>query len=337
MILIILRRLILIFPTLIGITFLTFLFIHAIPGDPISVMIGEHGISPERHSKLLAMYGLDQPIFKQYIKYLLDIIHGNLGFSLKNHISVWEEFIPNFKATLELSFCALIFAIFFGIIIGVIAAIKRGSIFDYISIVSSLIGYSMPIFWWGIIVITFFSLHLNITPVSGRISDHIFLDESNPLTGFMLFDTLVWGQPNDFKDAVAHIILPSIVLGTIPLAVIVRITRSSMLEVLNANYIRTARAKGLTNLRIIIVHALRNAILPIITIIGLQMSTLLTGAILTETIFAWPGIGRWLLQAVQQRDYPIIQGGVLLISILIIMINLCIDILYGVINPRIIK
>ncbi|NIG19029.1 dipeptide ABC transporter permease DppB [Pantoea sp. Al-1710] len=331
----ILRRLGLVIPTFIGITLLTFAFVHLIPGDPVLIMAGERGISPERHAQLMAQFGLDQPMWKQYITYINGVLHGDLGISLKSRIPVWDEFVPRFKATLELGICAMLFAIAVGIPVGVLAAVKRGSVFDHTAVGISLTGYSMPIFWWGIMLIMLVSVQLNLTPVSGRVSDTIFLDDSHPLTGFMLIDTLLWGEAGDFKDAVMHMILPAIVLGTIPLAVIVRMTRSSMLEVLGEDYIRTARAKGLTRMRVIVVHALRNAMLPVVTVIGLQVGTLLAGAILTETIFSWPGLGRWLIEALQRRDYPVVQGGVLLVAILIIVVNLLVDLLYGVVNPRI--
>lgn len=331
----ILRRLGLVIPTFIGITLLTFAFVHLIPGDPVLIMAGERGISPERHAQLMAAFGLDQPLWKQYVNYIYGVLHGDLGMSLKSRIPVWDEFVPRFKATLELGICAMIFAVVVGIPVGVIAAVKRGSIFDHTAVGISLTGYSMPIFWWGIMLIMLVSVQLNLTPVSGRVSDTVFLDDSNPLTGFMLIDTLFWGEPGDFKDAVMHMILPAIVLGTIPLAVIVRMTRSAMLEVLGEDYIRTARAKGLTRTRVIVIHALRNAMLPVVTVIGLQVGTLLAGAILTETIFSWPGLGRWLIEALQRRDYPVVQGGVLLVAILIILVNLLVDLLYGVVNPRI--
>ncbi|MCL9668830.1 dipeptide ABC transporter permease DppB [Rosenbergiella epipactidis] len=329
------RRLGLVIPTFIGITLLTFAFVHLIPGDPIMIMAGERGISPERHALLMHQFGLDLPIWKQYFIYIQGVLHGDLGISLSSRTPVWNEFIPRFQATLELGICAMLFAIIVGIPVGIIAAVKRGSIFDHTAVSISLAGYSMPIFWWGIMLIMFVSVKLNLLPVSGRISDVVFLDDSKPLTGFMLVDTLLWGEPGDFKDAIQHLILPAIVLGTIPLAVIVRMTRSAMLEVLGEDYIRTARAKGLTPLRVILVHALRNAMLPVITIIGLQVGSLLAGAILTETIFSWPGLGRWLIEALQRRDYPVVQGGVLLIAILIIAVNFIVDILYGVVNPRI--
>ena len=331
----ILRRLGLVIPTFIGITLLTFAFVHMIPGDPVTIMAGERGISAERHAQLMAEMGLDKPLYQQYFSYVSNVLHGDLGTSLKSRISVWSEFVPRFQATLELGLCAMIFAVLVGIPVGVLAAVKRGSIFDHTAVGISLTGYSMPIFWWGMMLIMLVSVQLNLTPVSGRISDTVFLDDSQPLTGFMLIDTLIWGEPGDFVDAVMHMILPAIVLGTIPLAVIVRMTRSSMLEVLGEDYIRTARAKGVSRMRVIVVHALRNALLPVVTVIGLQVGTMLAGAILTETIFSWPGLGRWLIDALQRRDYPVVQGGVLLVACMIILVNLLVDVLYGVVNPRI--
>lgn len=331
----ILRRLGLVIPTFIGITLLTFAFVHMIPGDPVTIMAGERGVSAERHAQLMAEMGLDKPLYQQYFHYVNGVLHGDLGMSLNSRTPVWKEFVPRFKATLELGICAMIFAIIVGIPVGVLAAVKRGSIFDHTAVGISLTGYSMPIFWWGIMLVMLVSVHWNLTPVSGRISDVVFFDESQPLTGFMLIDSLFWGEPGDFKDAVMHMILPAIVLGTIPLAVIVRMTRSSMLEVLGEDYIRTARAKGVSRMRVIVVHALRNAMLPVVTVIGLQVGTLLGGAILTETIFSWPGVGRWLIEALQRRDYPVVQGGVLLVATLIILVNLLVDVLYGIVNPRI--
>ncbi|PII61966.1 dipeptide ABC transporter permease DppB [Serratia sp. OLBL1] len=331
----ILRRLGLVIPTFIGITLLTFAFVHMIPGDPVTIMAGERGISAERHAQLMAEMGLDKPLYQQYFSYVSNVLHGDLGTSLKSRISVWSEFVPRFQATLELGLCAMIFAVLVGIPVGVLAAVKRGSVFDHTAVGISLTGYSMPIFWWGMMLIMLVSVQLNLTPVSGRISDTVFLDDSHPLSGFMLIDTLIWGEPGDFIDAVMHMILPAIVLGTIPLAVIVRMTRSSMLEVLGEDYIRTARAKGVSRLRVIVVHALRNTLLPVVTVIGLQVGTMLAGAILTETIFSWPGLGRWLIDALQRRDYPVVQGGVLLVACMIILVNLLVDVLYGVVNPRI--
>ncbi len=331
----ILRRLGLVIPTFIGITLLTFAFVHLIPGDPVLIMAGERGISAERYAYLMGELGLDKPMYQQYITYINGVLHGDLGLSFKSRLPVWDEFIPRFKATFELAACGMLFAMIVGVPVGVLAAVKRGSVFDHTAVGISLAGYSMPIFWWGMMLVMLVSVQLNLTPVSGRISDTVFLDDSLPLTGFMLIDTFFWGESGDFKDAVMHIILPAIVLGTIPLAVIVRMTRSSMLEVLGEDYIRTARAKGLSRMRVIIIHALRNALLPVVTVIGLQVGTMLAGAILTETIFSWPGLGRWLIDALQRRDYPVVQGGVLLVATIIILVNLIVDILYGVVNPRI--
>ncbi|WP_026879550.1 dipeptide ABC transporter permease DppB [Ignatzschineria larvae DSM 13226] len=329
------RRLGMIIPTFIGITLLTFLFIHLIPGDPILILAGERGITPEKYAELRAQFGYDQPFIVQYWDYLKGVLQGDLGNSLVTQRPVWSEFLPRFKATLELGICAMIFAVVVGVPTGVIAAVKRGSIFDHTAVGLSLTGYSMPIFWWGMMLIMLVSVNLDLTPVSGRISDMVFLDDSEPLTGFMLIDTCFYGEEGDFWDAIHHLILPAIVLGTIPLAVIVRMTRSSMLEVLSEDYILTARAKGLGRARIILIHALRNALIPVITVIGLQVGTMLGGAILTETIFSWPGVGRWLIEALQRRDYPVVQSGVLLVASLIIIVNFLVDLLYGFVDPRI--
>lgn len=331
----ILRKLGIIAITFIGITFLTFIFVHLIPGDPVLIMAGERGISPERHAQLLSQLGLDKPLYEQYLTYLWNVLNGDLGISFKSQEPILSEFVPRFKATLELGISALIFATVIGLPVGILAAVKRGSIFDHFSIGASLTGYSMPIFWWGMMLIMLVSVHFDLTPVSGRVSDTLFLDDSEPLTGFMLIDTLWFGEEGDFKDAVEHLILPTIVLGTVPLAVIVRMTRSSMLEVLNEDYIRTARAKGVSKMRIILVHAFRNALIPVVTIIGLQMGALLSGAILTETVFSWPGIGRWMIEGLQRRDYPVVQGGVLIVASLIILVNLLVDLLYSILNPKI--
>ncbi|MBG6243973.1 dipeptide ABC transporter permease DppB [Candidatus Symbiopectobacterium sp. 'North America'] len=209
----ILRRLGLVIPTFIGITLLTFAFVHMIPGDPVMIMAGERGLSPERHAQLLAELGLDKPLWQQYVTYINGVLHGDLGIFLKSRIPVWDEFVPRFKATLELGVCAMLFAVVVGIPVGVLAAVKRGSIFDHTSVSLALTGYSMPIFWWGMMSIILVSVNLNLTPVSGRISDTVFLDDSLPLTGFMLIDTLFFGEPGDFIDAVMHMILPAVVQG----------------------------------------------------------------------------------------------------------------------------
>lgn len=329
------KRLGLVVPTFVGITLLTFAFVHLIPGDPVLIMAGERGLSPERHAAMMMQLGLDRPLYTQYLHYVWNVLQGDLGTSLTTRLPVWNEFVPRFQATLELGVSAMFLAILIGVPVGVIAAVRRGSIFDHTAVSLSLAGYSMPIFWWGLMLIMLVSVQLDLMPVSGRISASVFLDPSDPLTGFMLIDTLLFGEEGYFLDALHHIILPAFVLATIPLAVIVRMTRSAMLEVLNEDYIRTARAKGLSRTRVIVVHALRNALLPVITVIGLQVGILLAGAILTETIFSWPGVGRWLIHGLEQRDYPVVQGGVLMVAVLIILVNVLVDISYGVADPRI--
>ena len=326
------RRLAMVIPAFIGVTLLTFSLIHLIPGDPVMLMAGERGINPQRHAKLKAQLGLDQPLTVQYAKYVKGIFHGDLGKSIVTKKPVFLEFMALFPATVELSLFAMFFAIVVGLPAGVIAGVKRGSVFDHTVMGVSLTGYSMPIFWWGLLLILFFSVNLGWTPVSGRISALYWIDAD---TGFMLIDALRSDEKGAFISALSHLILPSIVLGTIPLAVIARMTRSSMLEVLQEDYVRTARAKGLAPWRVTLIHALRNALIPVITIIGLQTGVLLAGAILTETIFAWPGVGKWIVESIRRRDYPSVQGGILLIASLIILVNMLVDIMYGIINPRI--
>ncbi|UJF19384.1 ABC transporter permease subunit [Vibrio sp. SS-MA-C1-2] len=327
------KRLALVIPTFIGITLLTFSLIRMIPGDPIEVMAGERGVSPERHAQLMSELGLDKPLFEQYFVYIQNLLQGDLGTSLITKEPVLSEFFTLFPATVELALSAAIFAIVIGLPAGIIAAVKRGSFIDHTVMTVSLTGYSMPIFWWALLLILFFSLGLDLTPVSGRMDDATYwIDE---VTGFMIIDAWLSGEEGAVGAAIHHLILPAIALGTIPLAVIARMTRSSMLEVLGEDYIRTARAKGLMAWRVVLVHGLRNALIPVITVIGLQVGILLSGAILTETIFAWPGIGKWLIESIGRRDYPVVQGGILLVSTLIIVVNLIVDILYGVVNPRI--
>jgi len=327
-----LRRVALIVPTFVGVTLIAFALIHLIPGDPVENLSGERGMDPARRERLLHEFGLDRPLPVQYIEYVGDVLRGDLGTSLTTHEKVSEEFLTLFPATIELAFFALVFAVAVGLPAGILAAIKRNTVADYAVMGVSLTGYSMPIFWWALLLILFFSVHLGWTPVSGRIAVQY---DVPAVTGFMLIDTLRAGDLGAFRSALSHLILPSIALGTIPLAVIARMTRSSMLEVLREDYVRTARAKGLPRWQVIVVHALRNALIPVITIIGLQVGLLLSGAILTETIFSWPGVGNWLIHGVQSRDYPVVQGGILLIATIVITVNLIVDTLYGVINPRI--
>ncbi len=319
-------------PTFIGVTIVAFAFIRLLPGDPILLMAGERGLSAERYAELKAQMGFDRSLVAQYFDFLKGLLHGDLGNSLVTHSPVMDEFMSRFPATLELSLFALAFAVIIGLPAGVLAAVKRGKTLDHTVMGVSLTGYSMPIFWWGLLLIMLFSSTLGWTPVSGRISFLYFIDS---VTGFMTIDSLIAGDWGAFLSALHHLVLPAIVLGTIPLAVIARQTRSSMLEVLGEDYVRTARAKGLSNFRVIMVHTLRNALISVVTVIGLQVGLLLAGAILTETIFSWPGIGKWMIDAISRRDYPSVQGGLVLIAFIVMIVNLLVDIAYGVINPRI--
>jgi dipeptide transport system permease protein len=319
-------------PTFIGVTIVTFAFIRLIPGDPIEIMAGERGIDPDRHAQLLVQFGYDKPIWEQYLVFMGNLLQGDLGKSVVTKQPVVEEFFTLFPATVELSLCAILLAVVLGLPAGIVAGVRRGTIFDHGIMTVSLTGYSMPIFWWGLLLIIFFSGTLGWTPVSGRISLLFYFE---PVTGFMLIDSYLSGQKGAFTSAVSHLILPTVVLATIPTAVIARQTRSAMLEVLSEDYVRTARAKGLPPLRVIGLHALRNALIPVVTVIGLQVGVLLAGAILTETIFSWPGIGKWMVDSIFRRDYPSVQGGLLMIAIMVMVVNLIVDLLYGLINPRI--
>lgn len=332
----ILKKFIDLIPTMLGISFICFILIRLIPGDPVLNLLGERGASPEQYLAMKKSLGLDLPIMEQFWFYLKNIFRGDIGTSIISKTSVWIEFKERFPATLELGMIALLGATIIGIPLGIFAAVKRNSFYDYFLMSSSLVGYSMPIFWWGLILILVFSVKLGLTPVSGRIS---FLYDIPPWTGLYLIDTLQT-QVREFDgfapfwSALSHLILPAVALGTIPLAVIARMTRSSMLEVLGEDYIRTAKAKGMSKSRIIYIHALRNALVPIITTLALLFGSIITGAILTETIFSWPGIGRWLVQSITARDYPVIQGGVLMISFVIVVTNIMVDIIYYLLNPK---
>ena len=325
-------RLAVLIPTFLGVTFVAFILIRLVPGDPILLMVGERGISPERHAQMMAQYGFDRPLVLQYVGFLANLLHGDLGSSIVTRKPVLGEFFALFPATVELSVFAMALALLIGVPAGILAAVKRGSILDHTVMGVSLTGFSMPIFWWGLLLIILFSGILQWTPVSGRISLTYFVEAK---TGFMLVDSLLSDEKGAFRSALSHLILPAIVLGTVPLAVIARQTRSAMLEVLGEDYVRTARAKGLPPLRVIGLHALRNALIPVVTVIGLLVGTLFGGAILTETIFAWPGVGKWLVDSITRRDYPSVQGGVVLIASIVMLVNLGVDLLYGVINPRI--
>ncbi|AHG74072.1 Dipeptide transport system permease protein dppB [Mannheimia sp. USDA-ARS-USMARC-1261] len=327
----ILKRVLMVIPTFIAITLITFALVHFIPGDPIEIRMGERGLSPEVHQQMMEQLGLNRPLFEQYISYISGVLQGDLGRSFRNNEPVLKEFFTLFPATVELAFFALLWSLILGIFLGVIAAVKKESWISHTVTTLSLTGYSMPIFWWGLVLILYFSTPLGL-PASGRLPSEYWIEAE---TGFMLIDTWRSDEPGAFLAAIKSLILPAIVLGTIPLAVITRMTRSSMLEVLGEDYICTAKAKGLNTTRIVIVHALRNALIPVVTVVGLIVGQLLSGAVLTENIFSWPGIGKWIIDAINSRDYPVLQGSVLIIATIIILVNLTVDLIYGIVNPRI--
>lgn len=331
----ILKRLALLIPTLWGVVTLVFLMIVFAPGDPARVMLGERA-TKESVEKLRHELGLDQPLHVQYWRYLKRVVVFDFGRSIKSGQKVIDEINARFPATIELSLVSMLFAVVFGILFGVLSATKQYSFIDYSSMVVALIGVSMPIFWLGLVLIIIFSINLNILPTGGRIGVRLFF---KPITNYYIIDSFIYyfksGNIKYLGSTLSHLILPAVTLGTIPLAIIARITRSSMLEVLRQDYIRTARAKGISERKVIYSHALKNALLPVVTVIGLQFGMLLGGAILTETIFAWPGIGRWLYNAIEARDYPAVQGGVIIISTSFVLINLLVDLLYSYINPKI--
>ncbi len=318
-------------PTLLGVTVIVFLMLHATPGDPAELLLGERATEKALH-EVREHLGLNEPLHVQYGLFLKRLMKGDLGETIWTRQKVWTEVKQRFPATIELALVALFISCCAGMILGIISATKQYSIFDYVSMLGALAGVSMPIFWLGLVFMLIFSLNLGWLPLSGRLSIDVDLEI---ITNFYILDAVITRNWPAFKDAVWHIIMPAVTLSTIPTAIVARMTRSAMLEVLRQDYIKTAKAKGLSRLKVIFKHALRNAMIPVVTTIGLQFGVLLGGAILTETIFAWPGVGKWMYDAVMQRDYMVIQGGTLFIAALFVVINLCVDVLYAVINPRI--
>jgi ABC-type dipeptide/oligopeptide/nickel transport system permease component len=331
----ILKRLALLIPTLFGVVTLVFAMIALSPGDPARVMLGERA-TKETVERLRRDLGLDKPLIQQYTSYLKRVAVLDFQHSIKTGQEVTAEIKARFPATIELSICAMLFATALGIFVGVVSATRKNTWVDWTAMVGALAGVSMPIFWLGLILMLVFSVALNILPTGGRIDIRMYF---TPITGFYLVDSLIYllrqGKPEYLLSTLRHLILPSVALGTIPLAIIARITRSSMLEVLKQDYIRTARAAGIPERRIVYRYALRNALLPVVTVIGLEFGLLLSGAILTETIFAWPGIGKWIYNAIEARDFPAVQGGIIIIATAFVLINLLVDILYSIINPKI--
>lgn len=343
----IIRRIFSVIPTLIGVTFVIFMFQRLIPGDPAVAMLGEHA-TEESIERIREQFGLNRPLFldrealaendiggffdSQYLRYMQRLFALDMGESIHRRIPVTETLALRFPATIELSLLAMFIAVIVGIPVGIVSAAKRNSLIDSVSMVGSLIGVSMPIFWLGLMEIMFFAVFLQWLPAGGRISTNI---DITPITHLYLIDSLLTGNIEGFKDVLSHIIMPAVALATIPMGIIARMTRSSMLDVLQEDYVRTAKAKGLGRGLVLFRHALKNAALPVITIIGLQMGTLLAGAVLTETIFSWPGIGRWVYDAILGRDYPIVQGGTLVIALVFVGVNFLVDIMYALLDPRI--
>lgn len=329
----ILKRLLSLLPVLLGITLLVFGFLHLIPGDPAVVLLGERA-TPEQIAALREQLGLNQPLPVQYLIFLGNLLRFDLGNSIISGIPIAAELRSRFPATLELSLGAMLVALILGIPAGILAAVRKNSWLDNLLMSGSLLGVSLPVYWLGLLLIYLFAVNLQWLPPSGRISVDVGF-RFHPLTGFYLLDALLRLDGGALKDILAHLVLPALALGTIPLAILARITRSAMLESLAQDYIRTARAKGVPAVGVILRHALKNALLPINTIIGLQFGTLLGGAILTETIFSWPGIGSWIYDGILDRDYPVVQGGVVFVAIVFVLINLIVDISYAFFDPRI--
>lgn len=352
----IVRRLLSLIPTLLGVTVLVFTFIHLVPGDPALAMLGEHA-TEESLARIRQQLGLNRPLFvdlgsmdeifsgqatlgegikrvfdSQYFRFLGRLLRGDLGESVHERTPIARQLRLKFPATVELTIFSMIFAVFFGIPAGIISATRRNSIFDHISMIGALTGVSMPIFWLGLMLLYFFGVHYDWFPIGMRLDADMHL---KLVTGFHIVDSIIAGDAKALWNTLHHLVLPAVALGTIPLATIARMTRSSMLEVLQEDYIRTARAKGLRELAIIVHHALKNAFVPVITIIGLQVGGLLAGAIMTETIFSWPGIGKWVYDAILARDYPVVQSAILLITVVFCLVNLIVDISYSFLDPRI--
>ena len=327
------RRLLNLIPVLLGITLLVFVFLHLIPGDPAVVMAGERA-TPDQVAALREQLGLNKPLPLQYLVFLGNLLRFNFGTSIITGVPIAEEIRIRWPATFELSVAAMLVAVILGIPAGVLAAVRKNSAVDNLTMSGSLLGVSLPVYWLGLLLVYLFAVNLHWLPPSGRLSiDAGFNFKS--ITSFYVLDALLQGNFRVLKDVLAHLVLPALTLGTIPLAILARITRSAMLEVLSQDYIRTARAKGLLERWVIFKHALKNALLPVVTIIGLQFGTLLGGAILTETIFSWPGIGSWIYEGILSRDYPVVQGGVVFVAIAFVLINLLVDLSYAFLDPRI--
>ncbi|QGU94185.1 ABC transporter permease subunit [Clostridium bovifaecis] len=327
----IIKRLVMLIPVILGVSIMVFIVMHVLASDPTSIILGQHATT-EQVERLRAELGLNQPLYIQYFDFLKGILNGELGNSLISKTSVTSEIASRFPATLELALVSIILASIFGILIGVISAVKQNTIIDYVGTVVSLLGVSMPIFWLGLMLIILFSVNLGWLPVAGRIQIGI---EPEHITGLYILDSLISGNMEAFKSSLSHIILPSVALASYSTAIIARMTRSTMLEVIRQDYVRTARAKGIFERVVILSHALRNALIPIVTVIGLQLGSLLGGAVLTETVFSWPGVGSYTIDAILKSDYPVVQGAVMMLAVIFVLVNLIVDLLYAQLDPRI--
>ena len=327
----IIRRVLMVIPTLLGMTVVIFLMLAVTPGDPAELLLGERA-TPESLEAMRDYLGLKKPLYVQYGMFLKRVVTLDLGETIWSREKVSKEISERFPATIELALSAMIISSILGVILGIISATRQYSWFDYTSMVGSLMGVSMPVFWLGLVFMLIFSLTLGWFPMSGRLGVDVDLPT---VTNFHILDAILAWNGEALRDALMHLALPAIALSTIPLAIVARMTRSSMLEVLRQDYIKTARAKGLSEVKIILKHALRNGLIPVVTVVGLQFGILMGGAILTETVFAWPGVGKWLYDGVVKRDYMVIQGGTLLVATTFVIVNLVVDVLYAVINPRI--
>jgi peptide/nickel transport system permease protein len=327
----IIKRLLQIIPVVLGVTLIAFSLIHLAPGDPVRTMLGQHATQQEIDD-IRAKYGLDQPLYVQYFIWLGHVLQGDLGRSILSHEQVTTEIASRFPNTIELAIAAMIFAILIGVVAGIISATKQYSIADYTVMGIALFGISMPVFWLGIMLMMIFGVFLGWLPIGGRID---LLLPFTRITGFMVIDSIITGNGTALISVLRHLILPAIALGTIPMAIIARTTRSSMLEILRQDFIRTERAKGLSERKVIYKHAIRNAMVPVVTVIGLNFGLLLSGAILTETVFSWPGVGRLVVDSVYARDYPLVIGCILVFALVFVIVNLITDLLYTYIDPRI--
>lgn len=327
----IIKRLLALIPILIGVAVIVFLIVHLIPGDPAQTMLGERA-TDQALERLREQMGLNDPLPVQFWRYVKDLLRGDLGRSIMSNNPVSTELAQRFPATLELSFFAMMFAVFVGVPAGIFASINQNSWFDNLSMLIALMGVSMPIFWLGLMFIWLFAVELGWFPPSSRIGVGL---EFSPITNLYVIDSILQFNFAALKNVLHHLFLPAVALGTIPMAIIARMTRSSMLEVLKKDYIRTAYAKGLKRKIVIFKHALKNAMVPIITVVGLQFGVLLGGAVMTETIFSWPGLGKYLVDAIYARDFPIVQGGILFFAGVFVIVNLIVDLSYALVDPRI--